>query len=133
MPRKSRATQAQWGILSLPPRTKRRGACRRACHSCRRRADNPKQWHHYLWHPAVDLAIPSFEFVRRTPGISCERPICSTLVCFIPLLDGPVALRVLALKLRLYAPLETGNSTHVLLRGPTCSLCVARARSLALK
>jgi hypothetical protein len=24
--------------------------------------------------------------VRTTPGISCERPICSTLVCFIPLL-----------------------------------------------
>jgi len=23
--------------------------------------------------------------VCRTPGISCERPICSTLVCFIPL------------------------------------------------
>ena len=29
--------------------------------------------------------------VRRTPGISCERPICSTLVCFIPLFDGLVA------------------------------------------
>jgi len=26
--------------------------------------------------------------VRRTPGISCERPIRSTLVCFIPLFDG---------------------------------------------
>jgi hypothetical protein len=23
----------------------------------------------------------------RTPGISCERPVCSTLVCFIPLFD----------------------------------------------
>ena len=31
--------------------------------------------------------------VRRTPGISCERPICSTLVCFIPLFDGLVARR----------------------------------------
>jgi len=28
--------------------------------------------------------------VRRTPGISCERPICSTLVCFIPLFAGSV-------------------------------------------
>jgi hypothetical protein len=28
--------------------------------------------------------------VCRTPGISCERPICSTLVCFIPLFDGAV-------------------------------------------
>ena len=28
--------------------------------------------------------------VCRTPGISCERPIRSTLVCFIPLLDRPV-------------------------------------------
>src|SRR3970282_140211 len=27
--------------------------------------------------------------VRPTPGISCERPICSTLVCFIPLFCGP--------------------------------------------
>ena len=26
--------------------------------------------------------------VGRTPGISCERPICSTLVCFIPLLGA---------------------------------------------
>jgi hypothetical protein len=30
--------------------------------------------------------------VGRTPGISCERPICSTLVCFIPLLGGAGAL-----------------------------------------
>jgi hypothetical protein len=26
--------------------------------------------------------------VRRTPGISCERSVCSTLVCFIPLFCG---------------------------------------------
>ena len=31
--------------------------------------------------------------IRRTLGISCERPICSTLVCFIPLFDGLVARR----------------------------------------
>jgi hypothetical protein len=30
--------------------------------------------------------------VHRTPGISCERPICSTLVCFIPLFGGGAAL-----------------------------------------
>ena len=30
-------------------------------------------------------------FVRRTPGISCERPICSTLVSFIPLFCGSCA------------------------------------------
>ena len=28
------------------------------------------------------------DYVRPTPGISCERPICSTLVCFIPLFGG---------------------------------------------
>ena len=33
--------------------------------------------------------------VRRTLGISCERPVCSTLVCFIPLLDVPVAPRAM--------------------------------------
>jgi hypothetical protein len=30
--------------------------------------------------------------VRRTPGISCERPVCSTLVSFIPLFGSLVAL-----------------------------------------
>ena len=29
--------------------------------------------------------------VRRTPGISCEAPICSGFVCFIPLFGGLVA------------------------------------------
>ncbi len=38
--------------------------------------------------------------VRRTPGISCERPIRSTLVCFIPLFDGAVR----SLTLRRAAP-----------------------------
>ena len=32
--------------------------------------------------------------VRLTLGISCERPICSTLVCFIPLFDGSWILRL---------------------------------------
>ena len=31
--------------------------------------------------------------VRPTPGISCERPIFSTLVCFIPLFDAAALLR----------------------------------------
>jgi hypothetical protein len=39
-------------------------------------------------------------YVRTTPGISCERPICSTLVCFIPLFDGLVALPRVVGKLR---------------------------------
>jgi hypothetical protein len=34
-------------------------------------------------------------WVRRTPGISCERPIRSTLVCFIPLFGGLVAFSAL--------------------------------------
>jgi hypothetical protein len=32
----------------------------------------------------------------RTPGISCERPICSTLVSFIPLFGGPTILATAA-------------------------------------
>jgi hypothetical protein len=36
----------------------------------------------------------SSDGVRRTPGISCERPIRSTLVSFIPLFDGSFALRL---------------------------------------
>ena len=42
-----------------------------------------------------DLAVSVscyLPLVHRTPGISCERPICSTLVCFIPLFGGLVAL-----------------------------------------
>ena len=47
-------------------------------------------------HPAVPLPLAP---VRRTPGISCERPICSTLVSFIPLFDRPFLPRKI-LKLR---------------------------------
>ena len=36
------------------------------------------------------LSPRAFAQVRPTPGISCERPICSTLVCFIPLLGRTV-------------------------------------------
>jgi hypothetical protein len=35
----------------------------------------------------------ALQLVRPTLGISCERPICSTLVCFIPLFDAVVILR----------------------------------------
>jgi hypothetical protein len=34
--------------------------------------------------------LNALAIVRRTPGISCERPIRSTLVCFIPLFDALV-------------------------------------------
>ena len=37
--------------------------------------------------------IATYTRRSRTPGISCERPIRSTLVCFIPLFDGLVARR----------------------------------------
>ena len=37
-------------------------------------------------HTPGQPASRSFRRVRRTPGISCERSVCSTLVCFIPLL-----------------------------------------------
>ena len=41
--------------------------------------------------PNVRSVAP--QLVRPTPGISCERPIRSTLVCFIPLLAGLVSQR----------------------------------------
>jgi hypothetical protein len=34
---------------------------------------------------------PPDQLVRRTPGISCERPVRSALVSFIPLFDAPFA------------------------------------------
>ena len=39
---------------------------------------------------SVPVAITLLQNVRRTPGISCERPIRSALVSFIPLLGGLV-------------------------------------------
>ncbi len=39
-------------------------------------------WHH---HPELSYAADFLACL--TPGISCERPICSTLVSFIPLFD----------------------------------------------
>jgi len=44
-----------------------------------------------LYHQGCLVALRT---VRRTPGISCERPIRSTLVCFIPLFDAVVPLQV---------------------------------------
>jgi hypothetical protein len=41
---------------------------------------------------ALACSVPTPPSVRRTPGISCERPIRSALVCFIPLFDGADAL-----------------------------------------
>ena len=38
--------------------------------------------------PPVHLTPFAPRVVRTTPGISCERPICSALVSFIPLLGG---------------------------------------------
>ena len=60
---------------------------------------------------AVRSSLPPT--VRRTPGISCERPICSTLVSFIPLFGGSSYSCTAGYEQRLRAPLRPSTYASI--------------------